>query len=53
MVRNCCNQTRMRIAIIGSGISGLTAAYLLKHDHEITLYEGPKIILAGTLTHMT
>ena len=29
----------MRIAIIGSGISGLTAAYLLNKHHEITLYE--------------
>jgi len=29
----------MRIAIIGSGISGLTAAYLLHNDHQITIYE--------------
>ena len=29
----------MRIAIIGSGISGLTAAYLLQKDHQITVYE--------------
>ena len=29
----------MRIAIIGSGISGLTASYLLHRDHEITVYE--------------
>lgn len=29
----------MRIAIIGSGISGLTAAYLLHRHHEITIYE--------------
>jgi len=29
----------MRIAIIGSGISGLGAAYLLNPDHEIVLYE--------------
>lgn len=28
-----------RIAIIGAGISGLGAAWLLKPDHEITLYE--------------
>jgi uncharacterized protein len=29
----------VRIAIIGSGISGLTAAHLLHPEHEITVYE--------------
>lgn len=29
----------MRVAVIGSGISGLTAAYLLHKDHEIVVYE--------------
>ncbi|WP_339547515.1 NAD(P)/FAD-dependent oxidoreductase [Pseudomonas sp. RA_35y_Pfl2_P32] len=29
----------MKIAIIGSGISGLTSAYLLNRTHEITLFE--------------
>lgn len=29
----------MRIAIIGGGISGLTSAYLLYRNHEITLFE--------------
>lgn len=29
----------MNIAIIGSGISGLTSAYLLNRRHEITLFE--------------
>lgn len=29
----------MRIAIIGSGISGLSAAYLLQGQHEVTIYE--------------
>ena len=41
----------MRIAIIGSGISGLTAAYLLNHDHEITLYEANDHIGGHTHTH--
>lgn len=30
---------RQKIAIIGTGISGLTAAWFLRHDHDITLYE--------------
>ncbi|MEM7616868.1 MAG: FAD-dependent oxidoreductase [Pseudomonadota bacterium] len=29
----------MKIAIIGTGIAGLTAAYLLNNQHDITIYE--------------
>jgi hypothetical protein len=30
---------RMKIAVVGSGISGLAAAWLLNRDHEVALYE--------------
>jgi predicted NAD/FAD-binding protein len=30
---------RMSIAVIGGGVSGVTAAYLLQNKHDITLYE--------------
>jgi predicted NAD/FAD-binding protein len=29
----------MRIGIIGAGVSGMTAAWLLQHDHRVTLIE--------------
>jgi predicted NAD/FAD-binding protein len=29
----------MRIAVIGSGISGMVAAYHLSREHEVTVYE--------------
>ncbi len=34
----------MRIAVIGSGIAGMTAAWLLHREHELTVYESePRI----------
>ena len=30
----------MRIAIVGSGVSGLVVAHLLHRDHEVTVFEG-------------
>src|SRR4029079_1246910 len=39
----------MRIAIIGTGISGMVAAHLLGRDHELTIFEaGPRV---GGHTH--
>jgi predicted NAD/FAD-binding protein len=40
----------MRIAVIGSGISGLTAAYLLSDEHEIVVYEAADYIGGHTNT---
>jgi uncharacterized protein len=40
----------MNIAIIGSGISGLTAAYLLNPDHSVTVFESAERIGGHTAT---
>jgi uncharacterized protein len=29
----------MRIAVIGTGIAGMVAAYLLSEDHELVVFE--------------
>jgi len=41
--------TRPRLAIVGSGISGLTAAYFLQNEFEITIFESESWI--GGHTH--
>ena len=41
----------MKIAIIGSGISGLTVAYLLCKDYDITVFEANDYIGGHTHTH--
>ncbi len=38
------------IAIIGGGISGLTAAYYLRHDHQVTIFEANDYIGGHTAT---
>jgi predicted NAD/FAD-binding protein len=40
----------MRIAVIGSGISGMVAAYRLSRDHEVTMYESGSHIGGHTNT---
>ncbi|WP_020394894.1 NAD(P)/FAD-dependent oxidoreductase [Thiolinea disciformis] len=40
----------MRIAIIGSGISGLTCGYLLSREHEVQLFEANHYIGGHTAT---
>lgn len=40
----------MKIAIIGSGISGLSAAYYLSKKHEVTVYEANDYIGGHTAT---
>ena len=41
----------MKIAIIGSGISGLTAGYLLSRNHDVTMFEKNNYIGGHTHTH--
>ena len=41
----------MKIAIIVTGISGLTAAYLLSRNHNITVFESNKYVGGHTHTH--
>lgn len=40
----------MRLAIVGAGISGLSAAYLLHQDHQITVFERAEKIGGHTAT---
>ncbi|MEO8376355.1 MAG: FAD-dependent oxidoreductase [Candidatus Sumerlaeota bacterium] len=40
----------MRIAIVGTGISGLICAYLLQGDHELTIYEANDYVGGHTNT---
>ena len=41
----------MRIAIVGSGVSGLVSAWLLSRAHEVTLFEKDDRLGGHTHTH--
>ena len=41
----------MRIAVIGSGISGLVSAWLLSREHHVVLYEAQDYLGGHTHTH--
>jgi predicted NAD/FAD-binding protein len=41
----------MRIAVIGSGISGLASSWLLSREHDVTLYEASDYLGGHTHTH--
>ncbi|KAI0112509.1 FAD binding domain protein [Nemania sp. FL0031] len=43
------NDTRLRVAIVGSGIAGLAAARILREKHNVTVYERgePSVVIGG------
>lgn len=43
---------QIKVAVIGSGISGLTAAYILQKKYAVTLYEADKRLGGHTHTHI-
>jgi predicted NAD/FAD-binding protein len=40
----------MRIAIIGTGIAGMTSAYLISEDHEVVVFESNHYVGGHTNT---
>lgn len=46
------NESRQRIAVIGAGVSGLTAAWLLSEHHDVQLFEAGDYAGGHTNTEM-
>jgi predicted NAD/FAD-binding protein len=45
------NHTRRRVAVVGSGVSGLTAAYVLRKDWDVTVFESDDRVGGHAHTH--
>jgi predicted NAD/FAD-binding protein len=45
------HQTRRRVAVVGSGVSGLTAAYVLRKDWDVTVFESDDRVGGHAHTH--
>src|SRR6185312_9540941 len=43
--------SRRQIAVVGSGVAGLTAAYILQRDADVTLYEADSRLGGHAHTH--